>query len=107
MLRLTALQMTRQARFASVYLAAANTLVRTSRVARQTGSVIMGRSMSSSIGRIPSCDQIRSYSRRASSSVGCGDQWMPKFAEAIETDGYGARVSTHGRVQVDVRAHNG
>ncbi len=79
MLRLTALQMTRQARLASVYLAAPNTLVRTSRVAREAGSVIMGRSTSSSIGRLPSCDQIRSYSRRASSSVGCGDQWMPKL----------------------------
>jgi len=26
----------------------------------------------------PSCDQIRSYSRRASSFVGCGDQSMPR-----------------------------
>src|SRR6202167_4645771 len=79
MLRLTALQMTRQARLASVYLAAANTLVRTSRVAREAGPVITGRPTSSLVGRLAGWDQLRSYSRRASSSVGCGDQWMPKL----------------------------
>src|SRR5258707_13762299 len=56
-LRLTALQITRQARLASVYMAAANTLVRTFRVAREDGSVIRGRSTSSSIGRLPNCDR--------------------------------------------------
>ena len=41
--------------------------VRTSRVVEDAGSLINGKSMSSSICRLPSWDQIRSYSRRASS----------------------------------------
>ena len=60
-----------------MYKAGGRSSVSTSMVASDAGSVISGRSMRSSIGRLPSCDQIRSYSRRASSSVGCGDQSMP------------------------------
>ena len=38
----------------------------------------------SSIVRFPSSDQMRSYSRRASTSVGCGGQSMPDMPQALE-----------------------
>ena len=53
-LRLTIRQMTRESRFASVNKAGGTSLVRTSRVASDAGSLIKGRSTSSSIGRPPS-----------------------------------------------------
>ena len=43
--------------------------------------------MSSSMERLPSRDQIRSYSRSASSLLGCGDHSMPTRSEIVETDG--------------------
>src|SRR5260370_9946960 len=73
-LKLTALQIANEPRFASLNIAGGTTFVRTSRVARQGESLIRGVSMSSSIVRLPRCDQICSYSPRTSSSVGWGDQ---------------------------------
>ena len=54
--------------------------VRTSMVARPSGSVISGSSTSSSIRRFPICRQRRSYSSRTSSFVGCGDHRTPDAA---------------------------
>ena len=68
---------TTQYRFWSVNKAGDTTAVRTSMVARQTGSAIRGRSSSASIGRLPICCHIRSYSRRTSSCVGCADHATP------------------------------
>ena len=68
-------------------------------VASSAGSLISGRSISSSIVRLPSCDQIRSYSRRTSSSVGCGDQSMSPVREVVETDLDGAVALIERRVQ--------
>src|SRR5215467_2544385 len=77
-LRLTARQIAIETRLGSVNNAGGTTLVRTSRLARDEGSLINGSSMSSSISRLPSCDHVRSYSRRASSAVGCDDHSTPK-----------------------------
>jgi hypothetical protein len=41
------------------------------------GSLISSKLMRSSIYRLPTRDQIRSYARRTSSLVGCGDQSVP------------------------------
>jgi hypothetical protein len=49
--------------------------------------LIKGNSMSSSIVRLPIFIQIRSYSRRASSSVGWGDHPTPKMSEVLKTGG--------------------
>jgi len=45
-----------------------------------------GNSTSSSIARLPSSDQIRSYSRRPFSSVGWGDHSMPESERRPEVD---------------------
>lgn len=68
--RLTALHMVQQFRFSSVLAAGSPVMSRTSKVASDSGSVISGKSATSSIVRLPRCDQIFSYSRRTSSSVG-------------------------------------
>src|SRR5262249_31530746 len=64
-------------KFLSVYRAGRARLVSTSSVARASGSCIDGKSTRSSIVRSPSSDQMRSYSRRGSTSVGWADQSMP------------------------------
>ena len=70
-------QITSEDKFSSQNSAGVMTSARTSRASRTSGSVIKGKSMSSSICRLPIWDQIRSYSRRTSSLVGCGDQSVP------------------------------
>ena len=100
-LRLTARQLTSENSFASVYVGRRpRACVRISRVASEAGSLIKGSSTSSSIVRLPSCDQIRSYSRRACSSVGCGDQSMPRWRRIVETDGDGAVALIEGHVKI-------
>jgi hypothetical protein len=47
--------------------------------ARETGSCVNGNPMSPSIERVPSCVQIRWYSPRASSLVGCGEHSTPRY----------------------------
>ncbi|WP_374692811.1 LPKTxAVK-anchored surface protein [Burkholderia sp. SCN-KJ] len=69
-LRLTPLQVVREARFASVNKAGAKSLPNTSTVASEAASSIAGKSMSSSMARSPSRVPMRSYSRRTSSSSG-------------------------------------
>jgi hypothetical protein len=76
-LRFTIRRRRRQFRFSSVNTAAGRAGVRASRVARRSGSVMIGKSMSASIGRLPSCCQIRSYTCWTSSRVGWGDYSIP------------------------------
>src|SRR6202035_3391419 len=107
-------------KFASISLNAAGAIfVKTSIVARDAGSVIKGSSSMSSIERVASCSQIRSYSRRTSSSVGCGDHSIPKCRSAdrrrkhvppylrrdlkgVEPDSDSVAALSHCGVQIDV-----
>jgi len=74
MLRLTIRQITSESRFWSVNSAGFTTSVRTSERRAEHRHSFQRKSTSSSIERLPSCDQIRSCSRRTSSFVGFGDQ---------------------------------
>ena len=99
--------MTRENRFASVYKAGAASLVRTSRVARDAGSLIKGRSTSSSIGAVserrpdPLVFAARFLFRRMRRPV---DAEMP---EVVETDGDRAAALIEGRVQIHAQARDG
>ena len=53
--------------------------VSTSMAASWSGSRISGRSMSASMGRVPSCCQTRAHSRCRASAVGCAGKSMPAF----------------------------
>src|SRR5260221_9631217 len=78
-LRFTIWQMTSEERFGSAKYAADITLVRTSMVESAVGLLIKGRSTRVLIARLPSSDQTWSYSRRASSCVGCVDHSMLRY----------------------------
>ena len=60
--------------------------------------------MSSSILRLPSFGQIRSYSRRASSSVGCGGPADAQMPEVVETGGDGTAGFSQCHVQIYAQA---
>jgi MFS family permease len=78
MLRLTALHVIKSRRLIFVNNAGTNPLVKTSRVAIDAGSLIKGKSTSSSMARLPSWSQTRSYSRRTCSFVGWTGHSIPR-----------------------------
>ena len=68
--------------------------------------VIKGRSTSSSIVRPPSCDQIRSYSRRASVVGRMRRPLDAQMPEIVETDVDGVAGLIEGHVQIDAQARD-
>src|SRR5215470_9578702 len=99
-LRLTMPQMATDSRCASVHSAGCTTLLRTSSVATDTGSLIKGRSMSSSISRLLSSDHVRS-----SRFLFCRMRRPldADMTEVVETDVDGAVAAIERRVHI--RAH--
>src|SRR5882724_4218053 len=81
-LRLTARQAATANKVEDAKYAGTEILTSKSRVMREIGSVIKGESARSSIARPASWDQMPLYSQRTSSSVGEGDQSMPRFRSA-------------------------
>ena len=98
--------MTRQRKFSSVNKAGVTSEVRTSIVARATGSAIRGRSISASIGRSPSRRHIRRI-RPAPRPSSDAPTRRRRAAQVLEADLDGAVASAEGRVEVDAQAGDG
>ena len=105
--RFTSRQITSACRFSSVNSAVGWAAVSTSIVARRSGSVIGGRSTRASIGRSPSCCQIRSYSRRTRSSVGCAGHLDARAPQELERRLDGEVEPAARRVELEPHRRHG